>query len=85
MGRYDRCAYMTTGRGTYRPLPGAHPAIGTVGLTLGITPELSQLSRAILIFLMYMGRVGGLTLIFATTAPSQGVSARYPQGKLNVG
>ena len=30
MGRYDRCAYMTTGRGTYRPLPGAHPAIGTV-------------------------------------------------------
>ena len=31
MGRYDRCAYMTTGRGTYRPLPGAHPAIGSVG------------------------------------------------------
>ena len=31
MGRYDRCAYMTTGCGTYRPLPGAHPAIGTVG------------------------------------------------------
>ena len=60
-------------------------AIGTVGLTLGITPELGQLSRAILIFLMYMGRVGGLTLIFATTAPSQGISARYPQGKLTVG
>lgn len=60
-------------------------AIGTVGLTLGITPNLGQLSRAILIFLMYMGRVGGLTLIFATTAPSQGISARYPQGKLTVG
>lgn len=60
-------------------------AIGTVGLTLGITPGLSQLSRAILIFLMYMGRVGGLTLIFAATAPNQGVSARYPQGKLTVG
>ena len=60
-------------------------AIGTVGLTLGLTPELGQLSRAILIFLMYMGRVGGLTLIFAATAPSQGVSARYPQGKLTVG
>lgn len=60
-------------------------AIGTVGLTLGITPELGQLSRSILIFLMYMGRVGGLTLIFATTAPSQGISARYPQGKLTVG
>lgn len=31
MGNYDRCAYMTDGRGTYRPLPGADPAIGTVG------------------------------------------------------
>lgn len=60
-------------------------AIGTVGLTLGLTPNLGQLSRAILIFLMYMGRVGGLTLIFATTASSQGISARYPQGKLTVG
>ncbi len=60
-------------------------AIGTVGLTLGLTPGLGQLSRAILIFLMYMGRVGGLTLIFAATAPSHGVSARYPQGKLTVG
>ena len=60
-------------------------AIGTVGLTLGITPGLGQLSRAILIFLMYMGRVGGLTLIFATTAPSLGSAARYPLGKLTVG
>ena len=60
-------------------------AIGTVGLTLGITPTLGQLSRAILIFLMYMGRVGGLTLIFATTAPSLNSSARYPLGKLTVG
>ena len=60
-------------------------AIGTVGLTLGITPGLGQLSRAILIFLMYMGRVGGLTLIFATTAPSLSSSARYPLGKLTVG
>ena len=60
-------------------------AIGTVGLTLGITPSLGQFSRAILIFLMYMGRVGGLTLIFATTAPSLNNAARYPLGKLTVG
>lgn len=60
-------------------------AIGTVGLTLGLTPSLGQLSRAILIFLMYMGRVGGLTLIFATTAPSLNNAARYPLGKLTVG
>ena len=60
-------------------------AIGTVGLTLGITPSLGQCSRAILILLMYMGRVGGLTLIFATTAPGLNSSARYPLGKLTVG
>ena len=60
-------------------------AIGTVGLTLGITPSLGQFSRAILIILMYMGRVGGLTLIFATTTPGLNSSARYPLGKLTVG
>ncbi len=31
IGNYDRCAYMVDGRGTYRPLDGAHPAIGEVG------------------------------------------------------
>lgn len=31
MGNYDRCAYMVDGTGTYRPLDGASPAIGTVG------------------------------------------------------
>ena len=60
-------------------------AIATVGLTLGLTPELGQLSRAILIFLMYMGRVGGLTLIFAASSPGAGPGARYPLGRLTVG
>lgn len=41
-------------------------AIATVGLTLGITPKLSMFSKIILIILMYIGRVGGLTLIFST-------------------
>lgn len=40
-------------------------AIATVGLTLGITPKLSPLSHTLLIFLMYIGRVGGLCLIYA--------------------
>ena len=40
-------------------------AIATVGLTLGITPELGTTSRIILILLMYCGRVGGLTLVYA--------------------
>ena len=60
-------------------------AIGTVGLTLGITPELGAVSRGILIGLMYFGRVGGLTLIFAATAANRGITARFPQEKLTVG
>jgi trk system potassium uptake protein TrkH len=40
-------------------------AIGTVGLTLGITTKLSSLSHILLIILMFLGRVGGLTFIYA--------------------
>ena len=43
----------------------AASAIATVGLTLGITPNLSPISHMVLIFLMYTGRVGGLCLIYA--------------------
>ena len=60
-------------------------AVGTVGLTLGITPSLGGVSRAILIGLMYVGRVGGLTLVFSALAGRQGDTARLPREKLTVG
>ncbi len=60
-------------------------AIATVGLTLGITPELGLVSQGILILLMYIGRVGGLTLIFAAFSGNRGNTARLPQEKLIVG
>ncbi len=60
-------------------------AIGTVGLTVGITPELGFVSRGILIALMYFGRVGGLTLLFAAMAPRQRTTAKFPQEKITVG
>lgn len=60
-------------------------AIGTVGLTLGITPNLGIVSQIILIVLMYIGRVGGLTLIFSALSGSQGNTARLPQEKITVG
>ena len=41
-------------------------AIGTVGLSLGMTPDLGSVSKVILIFLMYLGRVGGLTSVSYT-------------------
>lgn len=60
-------------------------AIGTVGLTLGITPSLSLFSRVILMGLMYFGRVGGLTLIYAAFAKKQHVNSKLPQEKITVG
>ena len=61
-------------------------AVATVGLSLGLTPGLGQVSRGILILLMYIGRVGGLTLIFAALSDGRkGNTARLPQEKLMVG
>ncbi|MGN1147727.1 MAG: TrkH family potassium uptake protein [Lachnospiraceae bacterium] len=60
-------------------------AIGTVGLSLGITPGLSAISRMILIILMFLGRVGGLTLVFAAFSGTQSNIARLPKEKITVG
>lgn len=60
-------------------------AIGTVGLSLGVTPQLGGVSHLILIVLMFFGRVGGLTLMFAALSNVQGNSARLPQERITVG
>lgn len=60
-------------------------AIGTVGLTLGLTPKLSLASQIILIVLMYLGRVGGLTLIYATLSGKKQINAKMPLDKITVG
>ena len=60
-------------------------AIGTVGLTLGITPGLHLVSRLILISLMFLGRVGGLTLIFATLSANKNTLSKLPLEKITVG
>lgn len=60
-------------------------AIGTVGLTLGITPGLHLISRLILISLMFLGRIGGLTLIFATLPATKNTLSKLPLEKITVG
>ncbi len=60
-------------------------AIGTVGLSLGLTPGLGTLSRMILILLMFFGRVGGLTLIFAALSGTKITMSRLPREKITVG
>lgn len=63
----------------------AASAVGTVGLSLGITSSLGILSRTILILLMFFGRVGGLTLIFAALSGTKKQAAKFPQEKITVG
>lgn len=60
-------------------------AVCTVGLTLGITPNLHILSRFILILLMYLGRVGGLTLIYAILSNKNRNNAKMPLEKITIG
>lgn len=60
-------------------------AIGTVGLTLGITSTLSAVSKIILVLLMFFGRVGGLTLAFATISEKQAHGSSLPKEKITVG
>ena len=59
-------------------------AVGTVGLTLGITPTLGISSQLILILLMFFGRVGGLTLIYAAISVKQN-GVKLPLEKITVG
>lgn len=60
-------------------------AIGTVGLTLGITPNLSIFSQMILMGLMFLGRVGGLTLIYAAFSGTGKELSKFPREKITVG
>lgn len=54
-------------------------AFGTVGLSLGITPLLSDSSKILLIVLMFAGRMGILTLLFALVSKSKTSVYRYPK------
>lgn len=61
-------------------------AFATVGLTEGITPTLSPIAQLVLIGLMYMGRVGIITLGLAILVRSKKESRiKYPEGKIIVG
>ncbi len=60
-------------------------ALGTVGLSLGVTSSLSAPSRLILIALMFLGRVGGLTLIYAAQSARRAQKTTLPLEKITVG
>ena len=60
-------------------------AIGTVGLTTGITPTLSEASKIVLIILMYAGRLGAMTLMLVLSERHSKVPLDRPSEKVIVG
>ena len=62
-------------------------AVSTVGLTLGITPALSALSKLVIMLLMYFGRVGILTVTYAVmkSQSSKEEHISYPDANMLIG
>lgn len=60
-------------------------AFGTAGLTLGLTPDLSNIGRILIIIMMYLGRVGPLTVVLSLTRKKEKSGVKYPEGKILIG
>ncbi|KUO50864.1 MAG: ATP synthase subunit J [Desulfitibacter sp. BRH_c19] len=59
-------------------------AFGTVGLSTGLTPELSLQGKLVIIFTMYTGRIGPLALFYVLSRNSKEL-VKYPTGNIMIG
>jgi len=60
-------------------------AFGTTGLSMGITPELSTIGRIVVIVVMFIGRLGPLTLSMALARAQRDTPYRYPRQAIRIG
>ena len=60
-------------------------AMGTVGITAGITPSLNTLSMVVIIILMYIGRLTSLIFALSFVVSKPAVTTKKPLGNLMVG
>ncbi|RWZ60802.1 TrkH family potassium uptake protein [Halobacillus fulvus] len=60
-------------------------AFGTVGLSLGITPGLSTFGKCMLMFLMFLGRIGILTFLFTFKNEKPKGNYHYPKERIIIG
>jgi trk system potassium uptake protein TrkH len=60
-------------------------AMGTVGLSLGVTPELSVAGKMVLVLLMFWGRVGILTFFAILIKEEKKVDIRYTEVEIPIG
>ncbi|WP_419874416.1 TrkH family potassium uptake protein [Candidatus Pristimantibacillus sp. PTI5] len=63
----------------------ATSAFGTVGLSVGVTPELSNVGKIVIAFTMFAGRLGPLTLAYALGPRTEKELYRHPEGKITIG
>lgn len=63
----------------------AFSAMGTAGMTTGVTRDLSKISRVLISFLMYCGRVGSLSFALAFTTRKPVPPVQQPQERITVG
>jgi trk system potassium uptake protein TrkH len=60
-------------------------AFGTVGLTMGLTTDLTVVGKILISFTMFAGRLGPLTLAYALGPKTEKELYRYPEGKITIG
>ena len=60
-------------------------AIATVGLSTGVTRQLTVSSKLVIIFLMYCGRIGSTTFATSFIGNKRRAPIQYPEERINVG
>lgn len=60
-------------------------AFGTCGLSLGITADLSDLSKGVIMILMFIGRVGLISFIIMLGGKAEPEKFRYPKERIMIG
>jgi len=86
---------LIAGGGNLHPLESRHffveylfetvSAFGTVGLSMGVTPKLSDIQKLAIIMMMFAGRVGPLTLAFSLSRSAEGKGLTYAEEGVMVG
>ncbi len=76
---------ITEGRGFQETLFEVASAMGTVGLSLGLTPELSGPGRVVVVFLMFLGRLGPLAVAYGLVPPTREADVRFAEANLLIG
>ncbi|RKN85908.1 TrkH family potassium uptake protein [Paenibacillus ginsengarvi] len=60
-------------------------AYGTTGMSMGLTSQLTEFGKVVIILLMFIGRLGPVTLAFTLTSKPEKELFRYPEGKITIG